>query len=197
MHAFIEHARTFPARLAASGRSLAPLAQGQRPEALFITCSDSRVVPSLITGAGPGQLFELRTAGQIVPRYSLERPTGEAATIEFAVEVLGVAHVVVCGHSHCAAVAALARGEELTAVPALNGWLAHAAEPPPARPPSDRDLDHAVHGHVLAQLERLREYPSIRRRLEEGRITLHGWFYQVHTGLVFACRPGDDLFLPL
>ncbi|MBA9004819.1 carbonic anhydrase [Thermomonospora cellulosilytica] len=197
MHTFIEHARSFPARVAAAGESLAPLADGQQPEALFVTCSDSRVVPSLITGARPGQLFELRTAGQIVPRYSLDRPTGEAATIEFAVEVLGVTDIVVCGHSQCAAVAALARGDDLTAVPAMSGWLAQAAEPVRSERPSERDLDHAVREHVLAQLERLRGYPVIRRRLDDGRITLHGWFYQVHTGLVFAHRPGDDLFLPL
>lgn len=193
MHTFIEHARSFPARVAAAGESLARLAEGQRPLALFVTCSDSRVIPSLITGARPGELFELRTAGGIVPGYTTDRPTGEAATIEFAVEVLGVGDIVVCGHSHCAAVAALARGDALTEVPAMSGWLAQHAGPAP----SGRDLDHAVREHVLAQLERLRGYPAVRQRLDDGRITLHGWFYEVDTGLVYAHRSGDDLFLPL
>ncbi|SEG53467.1 carbonic anhydrase [Thermomonospora echinospora] len=193
MHTFIEHARSFPARVAASGESLARLAEGQQPEALFITCSDSRVIPSMITGARPGELFELRTAGGIVPEYTVDRPTGEAATIEFAVEVLGIDDIVVCGHSHCAAVAALSRGDALSAVPAMSGWLAQHADPAP----SVRDLDHAVREHVLAQLERLRGYPAVRQRLADGRITLHGWFYEVNTGLMYAHQPGDDMFLPL
>ncbi len=105
MQPLIDNARTFGQR----PEKFAGLAQGQAPEVLFITCADSRVVPALITGARPGQLFELRTAGNIVPPYASEHPTGEAATIEYAVEVLGVQHIVVCGHSHCGASRAGAR----------------------------------------------------------------------------------------
>ncbi|MFD8554839.1 carbonic anhydrase, partial [Streptomyces fradiae] len=131
MQPLIDNARTFGQR----PEEFAKLAEGQSPEVLFITCSDSRVVPALITGARPGQLFELRTAGNIVPPYTSGRPTGEAATIEYAVEVLGVRDVVVCGHSHCGAVGALVRGDDLSAVPAVREWLAHAApEPTPGRP---------------------------------------------------------------
>ncbi|MFF4947799.1 carbonic anhydrase, partial [Streptomyces chattanoogensis] len=105
METFIQHARSRMARIAdqyedreAYGR----LAAGQSPLALFITCSDSRVVPSLITGAGPGELFELRTAGNAVPAYQEGMAaSSEAATIEYATRVLGVADIVVCGHSHC------------------------------------------------------------------------------------------------
>ncbi|GAA2439894.1 carbonic anhydrase [Actinomadura vinacea] len=209
MRSFVEHARSFRDRMAADGPSLAPLADGQSPLALFITCSDSRVVPSLITGAAPGDLFELRTAGGIVPRYDLGRPSGEAATIEFAVEVLGVADIIVCGHSQCAAVAARVRGDDLSHVPAMDGWLSHPATTPdqapgdgpataadgPAR--ARAELSEAVRRHVLAQLDRVRGYPCVADRLRQGRIGLHGWFYEVDTGTVSAHRPADGAFQPL
>ena len=105
MQPLIDYARTFRHQTAARPEEFARLAEGQAPQALFITCSDSRVIPSLITGARPGELFELRTAGNIVPPYGSGQPSGETATIEYAVEVLGVTDVVVCGHSHCGAVA--------------------------------------------------------------------------------------------
>lgn len=128
MQPLIDHARSFGRR----PEDFASLAQGQSPQVLFVTCSDSRVVPALITGARPGELFELRTAGNIVPPYVFDRPTSEAATVEYAVDVLGVTEIVVCGHSHCGAVGALVRGEDLTAVPAVRDWLAQA-EPRPRR----------------------------------------------------------------
>src|SRR3954468_8079269 len=103
MQSMIDNARTFPKRAA----HLPRFRDGQHPTALFIACSDSRVVPALITGAGPGELFELRTAGNIVPVYDPGRAFGETATIEFAVEVLQVKHIIVCGHSHCGAVNAI------------------------------------------------------------------------------------------
>ncbi|REE94772.1 carbonic anhydrase [Thermomonospora umbrina] len=195
MRTFIEHARSFPARAAAQGDRLHRHADGQNPFALFITCSDSRVVPSLITGARPGELFELRTAGGIVPVYDLERPTGEAATIEFAVRSLGVADIVVCGHSQCAAVGALVRGDDLPDVPAMGTWLSHAAEP--SVQAEDGDLSLAVQRHVLAQIDRLRSYPAVRERLDEGGLGVHGWFYEVHTGRVLTHGASRDTFLPL
>ncbi|SCK28524.1 carbonic anhydrase [Streptomyces sp. SceaMP-e96] len=127
MQQLTAHARSFENRCAERGEEFRRLGAGQSPQALFVTCSDSRVVPALITGAAPGDLFELRTAGNIVPEYRPERPAGEAATIEYAVQVLGVEHIVVCGHSHCGAVGALVRGEDLTGVPAVRGWLESAA----------------------------------------------------------------------
>ncbi|GJF33062.1 carbonic anhydrase [Kitasatospora sp. NE20-6] len=195
-----DRARSFRDRAARDGREFSGLAAGQQPQALFVTCSDSRVVPSLITGADPGDLFELRTAGNIVPPYRADRPTGEAATVEYAVEVLGVRDIVVCGHSHCGAVGALVRGDDLSAVPAVRAWLAHSD--PVALAPAPADLfDPTVAGpvqrHVLAQLDRLRGYPGIARRTAQGRLRLHAWFYEVHTGLVLAHRPGPDAFLPL
>lgn len=190
MQPLIDHARTFGQR----PEEFARLAEGQSPQVLFITCSDSRVVPALITGARPGELFELRTAGNIVPPYARSRPTGETATIEYAVEVLGVQDVVVCGHSHCGAVGALVRGDDLDAVPAVRDWLAHAAGDPTAADPADPTVAEAVQHHVLAQLLRLRSYPCVEKRLADGRLRLRGWYYEVHTGAVREHRADSDAF---
>jgi carbonic anhydrase len=190
MQPLIDNARMFGER----PEEFAKLAEGQSPEVLFITCSDSRVVPALITGARPGQLFELRTAGNIVPPYGSGTPTGEAATIEYAVEVLGVSDIVVCGHSHCGAVGALVRGDDLNAVPAVRDWLAHAAEEPKCSDTTDPTVVEAVQNHVLAQLLRLRSYPCIEQRLTDGRLRLRGWYYEVHTGAVREHRAETDKF---
>lgn len=193
MQTFIDHARSFGRSADRSGK-LAALARGQAPQALFITCSDSRVIPSLITGARPGELFELRTAGSIVPPYAPGRPSAEAATVEYAVDVLGVRDIVVCGHSHCGAVGALVRGDDLTAVPAVREWLAHAADGPgsPGGPGGGDDpaVERAVQHHVLTQVLRLRSYPCVERH----EVRLHGWYYEVHTGTVLAHQGGSDMF---
>lgn len=206
MQSLIHHARDFHTRISTRDderETFGRLAQGQAPEALFITCSDSRVMPSMITGSRPGQLFELRTAGNAVPHYgAAEQPSGEAATIEYAVSVLQVPDIVVCGHSHCGAVGARVRGDDLATVPAVGGWLASqlaepaelAAEPGESEEPC---VSAAVQRHVRAQLERLRGYPCIAEREAAGQLTLHGWFYAIDTGLVLEHRPQADAFLPL
>ncbi|WP_101256825.1 carbonic anhydrase [Streptomyces barkulensis] len=189
MQPFIDHARVFGQR----SKEFAAHAEGQTPQVLFITCADSRVVPALITGAGPGELFELRTAGNIVPPHTFERPTSEAATIEYAVEVLGVKDVVVCGHSHCGAVGALVRGDDLDAVSAVRDWLHHAT-PCPKGDPQDPAVSEGVQNHVLTQVLRLRSYPCVAERLGSGELSLHAWYYEVHTGAVLAHRPQTDTF---
>ncbi|MFF3330872.1 carbonic anhydrase [Streptomyces sp. NPDC002888] len=190
MQPLIDNARTFGQR----PEEFAQLAQGQSPQVLFITCSDSRVVPALITGARPGELFELRTAGNIVPPYGSDRPSGEAATIEYAVEVLGVQDIVVCGHSHCGAVGALVRGDDLDAVPAVRDWLAHAADEPGAVDAADPTVAAAVQNHVLAQLLRLRSYPCVEKRLANDQLRVRGWYYEVHTGAVREHSADTDAF---
>ncbi|MET9934972.1 MULTISPECIES: carbonic anhydrase [unclassified Streptomyces] len=190
MQPLIDNARSFGRR----PEDFAGLAAGQSPEVLFITCSDSRVVPALITGARPGELFELRTAGNIVPPYASATPTGEAATIEYAVEVLGVKDIVVCGHSHCGAVGAVVRGDDLDSVPAVRDWLAHAAKEPECSDPADPTVAEAVQNHVLTQLLRLRSYPCVEQRLRADGLRLHGWYYEVHTGLVREHRAETDTF---
>lgn len=194
MKALIENARSFPDRVAERHQEFRVLADGQRPEALFITCSDSRVVPTLITGARPGELFELRTAGNIVPPYDSDRPSGETATIEYAVRVLGVRDIVVCGHSHCGAVGALVSGADLSAVPAVRGWLDHSV----TGLPGHAGVPHAVRHHVAAQLDTLRGYPCVREAIAEGALALSAWYYEVDTGAVSVQRPDlDGAFVPL
>ncbi|QDQ09538.1 carbonic anhydrase [Streptomyces spectabilis] len=200
METFITHARGMTDRIAErreERETFGRLAAGQSPLALFITCSDSRVVPSLITGARPGDLFELRTAGNAVPPYEADRPaSSESATIEYAMCVLGVADIVVCGHSHCGAVGAKARGEDLAELPAVRDWLDRqlSSELPADDGPA---VAAAVQRHVREQLVRLRDYPCVSERLESGDVRLHGWYYEVHTGLVAAHHAETDLFLPL
>lgn len=193
MQPLIDNARVFGQR----PEEFARLADGQSPQVLFITCSDSRVVPALITGARPGELFELRTAGNIVPPYGTGSPSGEAATIEYAVEVLGVQDIVVCGHSHCGAVGALVRGDDLDGVPAVRDWLAHAADQPDSEEPTDPTVARAVQHHVLAQLLRLRSYPCVEKRLADGRLRVRGWYYEVHTGAVQEHDAAADRFQAL
>ncbi|MBZ4015263.1 carbonic anhydrase [Streptomyces purpurogeneiscleroticus] len=200
METFIQQARSLNARIAErpeERESFGRFAAGQSPLALFITCSDSRVVPSFITGARPGELFELRTAGNAVPAYREDMTAcAEAATIEYAMRVLKVADIVVCGHSHCGAVGARARAEDLNDAPCVRDWLADqfSADLPLDDSPA---VPGAVQRHVREQLDRLRAYPSVRERMDAGEVTLHGWFYEVHTGLVMAHDQETDAFLPL
>ncbi|MEU7260792.1 carbonic anhydrase [Streptomyces rimosus] len=200
METFIEHARSFNARIAAvheERETYQRLADGQSPLALFITCSDSRIIPSLITGALPGELFELRTAGNAVPPHRPGMPaSAEAATIEYAMRVLRVADIVVCGHSHCGAVGAMARREDLAGAPDVRAWLTQqvSGELPRDEAPT---VATAVQQHVTEQLARLREYPCVRERVDAGEVSLHGWYYEVHTGLVSAHCPATETFLPL
>lgn len=180
------------------------LATGQSPMALFITCSDSRILPNLITQTEPGELFILRNAGNIIPPHGAAISSGEAATIEFAVEVLGVPDIIVCGHSHCGAMKALLGGEAaLKEMPATRAWLSHAE----ATRRIIRDkyqhlegtalLTASVEENVLVQLENLRTHPVVAAGLASRNINLHGWVYKIETGEVFAFDPEQGQFVPL
>ena len=193
MKALLDRARTFRMRVDFDSVTYRKLAEGQYPEALFITCSDSRVIPAMITGARPGEIFELRNAGNIVPPYGRPGACGEAATIEYALEVLGVQDIVVCGHSHCGAMGALKSGDDLSSLPGVDAWLRLA------RPeltsvletaPDDPSLPEVSQGNVVNQLATLRSYPVVRQRLDSGRLRLHGWYYEVDTGFVYEL--GDE-----
>ncbi|MGA5202675.1 carbonic anhydrase [Streptomyces variegatus] len=193
MKALLDRARTFRTRVDFDSGEYRKLAEGQYPEVLFITCSDSRVMPALITGARPGDIFELRNAGNIVPPYGRPGASGEAATIEYALEVLGVQDIVVCGHSHCGAMGVLKSGDDLSALPGVDAWL-HIARPELApvleSAPDDPSLPEVSQGNVVNQLAALRSYPVVRQRLDAGRLRLHGWYYEIDTGFVYEL--GDD-----
>lgn len=179
------------------------LAKGQTPQALFITCSDSRINPTLLTQTEPGDLFILRTAGNIVPPYGAVWG-GEAATIEYAVAVLKVRDIVVCGHSHCGAMAGLLNPASLDGLTAVQALLRHAEstqrivrENYQHITESEARLKVAVEENVLVQLENLRTHPSVAAALSRGEVKLHGWFYKFETGEVFAYDPAAQQFASL
>nr|WP_206440874.1 carbonic anhydrase [Streptomyces scabichelini] len=194
--ALLDRARSFKRRVDFESGEYRKLADGQSPEALFITCSDSRVIPALITGARPGEIFELQNAGNIVPPYGQPGASGEAATVEYALEVLGVQDIVVCGHSHCGAMSAIRSGDDLSKLPGVDAWL-NLARPRLAPvldgSPTGPSLSDVVQLNVVNQLAALRSYPSARQRLDEGRLRLHGWYYEVDTGQVHELDE-DGLF---
>lgn len=166
------------------------LSKGQHPEVLFITCSDSRIVPNLITQTDPGDLFILRNAGNIVPPYGAA-PNGEAATIEFAISALGVKHIIVCGHTLCGAMKGLLSPSSLDEIPAVKSWLTHAEA---ARRLIEENYRHlegqarltaAAEENVLVQMEHLRTHPAVRSKIARGDLAMYGWMYKIESGDVF------------
>lgn len=178
------------------------LSKGQNPETLFITCSDSRIDPNLLTRSQPGDLFILRNAGNIVPPHGAASG-GEAATIEFAVAALGVKDVIICGHSHCGAMKGLLEPEMIDSLPAVSSWLSHAETTRRiirdnyGHLEGDRLVTATVEENVLVQLENLRTLPSVGSRLVRGDLHLHGWVYKIETGEVFAFDSNSGQFVPI
>ena len=177
------------------------LATGQSPETLFITCSDSRIDPNLLTRSRPGDLFILRNAGNIVPPHGAGG--GEAATIEFAVAGLGVKDIIICGHSHCGAMNGLLHPEQLADLPSTAAWLRHAESTARIIRDNYSDLEGnrlltaTIEENVLVQLEHVRTLPAVSSRLVKGDLKLHGWVYKIETGEVFAFDPQSGQFVPL
>ncbi len=172
------------------------LAGGQSPKVLFITCSDSRIDPCLLTQTLPGDLFVVRNAGNIVPEY--REDSGECATIEYAVKVLKTPHVVVCGHSGCGAMAGLLDPGQLETLPAVRRWVA-LSQPAleRAQAASGEKLPELVRQNVILQLERLRAYPFISSALESGALRLHGWVYDIGGGTIVEYDPQRRAFSDL
>lgn len=177
------------------------LARGQNPEALFITCSDSRINLNLLTQTDRGDLFILRNAGNLIPAY--QAGGGERATIEFALVALNVRDIIVCGHSHCDAMKALLEPQKLDGLPAMADWLAHA-EPTRLlmldkypRLEAEALLSATIEENVLVQLENLRTHPAVADGIAAGDLKLHGWVYQIETGRVLAYDAPYGQFVPL
>lgn len=197
MHDLTTAARRFPQTVSADPQRYAKLAAPQEPEVLLITCSDSRVVPEALLDAGPGRVFELRNAGGIVPSYAPGAPGAEQATLEYAVQVLGIRDIVLMGHSGCGAVSALV-GREIPPVPVpeVQGWLAPLPVPEDDAT-SERDdgappLALAVQQHVLNQITALITHPAV-----DDRVTIHPWFLDLVRGQVSRHDPAADAFVPL
>lgn len=179
------------------------LATGQNPQALFVTCSDSRVMPELITQAEPGDLFVLRNAGNLIPPHGAAPDSGAAATIEYAVKSLKVRDVVVCGHTLCGAMQALLHPLLLTDLPSMRRWLrtADATREIVATnyrlPDPDAIWRAMVEENVLVQIENLRTHPAVAASLSRGALKLHGWVYKLETGEVFEFDPTTGQFAPV
>ena len=172
------------------------VAQGQHPKTLFIGCSDSRLVPYLLTGAGPGELFIVRNVGAFIPPYDGSHGLhGTTAAIEFAVLSLEVERIVVCGHSHCGAIRAAYEGVPEEAIN-LKEWLKLASDALlPVRPCSEA-LRRTEQRAVVLQLERLMDYPMVKRHVEAGKLSLHGWHYVIEDGEIHVFDAAQGDFLP-
>lgn len=173
----------------------------QKPEALFITCADSRVNPNLITQTEPGDLFLIRNAGNIVPPYTAASG-GEIATIEYSVEVLGIRNIIICGHSQCGAMKAVLAGG-LDHLPAVKSWVNHAEATRQivARKYPNLKGDElavaAIEENVLVQMNHLSTHPCVASRLAAGELNVFGWYYDIGSGQIFQFDQARGWFFEL
>ncbi len=180
------------------------LSQSQTPEVLFITCSDSRIDPNLLTQTQPGELFIIRNVGNIIPTYGTIN-SGEGAAIEYAVHTLGVKDIIICGHSHCGAMKGLLQlGNLADEMPLVYEWLKHHAEPTRLlvqenykEYSGEELLKVTIEENILTQIQNLETYPVIRSKLHSGQLYLHAWVYEIETGKVFAYNASNSQFVPI
>jgi carbonic anhydrase len=177
------------------------LASSQTPHTLFISCSDSRLVPELVTQCEPGELFVIRNAGNIVPSFG-PQPGGVSATVEYAVAVLGVSDVIICGHSDCGAMTAVATCKCLDHLPAVSNWLRYS-EPAKlvneslAHESVSDSVDSMVRENVIVQLTNIRTHPSVSLAITQGKLKLHGWVYDIGSGVILELDESSRKFSPL
>jgi carbonic anhydrase len=175
---------------------------GQSPKALMISCADSRVAPELITSADPGELFVCRNAGNIVPPFS-QANGGVSSTVEYAVMVLGVRDIVVCGHSDCGAMKAFLTPEKMADMPNVAAWLRHSHAANSVVCSAYPNLEGAERvralalENVIAQINHLRTHPSVAAALAKGELTLHGWFFDIQTRSILALDGSTGVFHPV
>lgn len=183
--------------------TFAKLALGQKPDCLFIACSDSRVVPNLFASSDPGDLFVIRNPGNIVAPSDVDGKSqadeSEAGAIEFALMHLGVPDIVVCGHSECGAMRALCGEVHLGDAVHLESWLRHAEAALQARPEAHLDSHQARHNlvgqlNVLTQLDNLRSYPFVAEREKQGKLRLHAWWFDIANAEVHVFDAKDGRF---
>jgi carbonic anhydrase len=178
----------------------AELANGQNPEVLFITCADSRIDPNLVTRTEPGDLFICRNAGNIVPPHT-RHAGGVTASIEYAVAVLGVRDIVICGHTDCGAMKGAMNLNAVEELPHVRDWLDHARAAVEIAVFKHRDnedkLLRVTEENVLLQLQHLRTHPAVAARISTGEIGVHGWVYHIETGAVTCFDDQANAFIPI
>jgi carbonic anhydrase len=180
----------------------AKLALGQKPDALFICCSDSRVAPNVFASTNPGDLFVLRNLGNLVPpdSSSLEE-TSVPAAIEFSLFTLNVSDIIVCGHSECGAMLALAQGDQALPCPHFRSWLKygeealHKVRKGLAINPTLSEHNQISQMNVLEQMEHILSYPAVRKRIEEKRLRVHGWWFDIAQADVYCYEPAISQFV--
>lgn len=174
-------------------------AKKQKPVALFITCSDSRIIPHMITRTEPGDLFQLRTAGNIVPPYGAVM-SGEGATVEYSIAVLGIRNIIVCGHSQCGAMQALIGNDNLDELPAVKSWFSHAEATRRIVRQKYSDLSPeervvaATEENVLVQMNNLSTHPYVAARLATRELNVYGWYYDIASGTIMQYDQRDGEF---
>ncbi|MBC7924227.1 MAG: carbonic anhydrase [Bryobacteraceae bacterium] len=175
--------------------------EGQKPHTLFITCADSRVDPELITQSGPGELFVTRNIGNLVPTYG-EAGSSVSAVIEYAVNALGVQHIVVCGHTDCGAMKAMLSPGTAAALPTVGMWLRNAdaalsivKSRKSGADDGKEQLAGLIEENVLMQVMHLRTHPSVAGRLDQGDLSLHGWVFDISHGVVRMHDPEVGRFV--
>ncbi|UZE95476.1 carbonic anhydrase [Alkalimarinus alittae] len=179
------------------------LAGGQNPDVLFITCSDSRIDPNLLTGSDPGDLFICRNAGNIIPPHSNETG-GMTASIEYAVALLGVRHIIICGHTDCGAIKGALDLNALTGLPHVKEWLGHCRSAmeivrerndiPYDQCVGPEHLNEAIEENVLQQVQHIRTHPAVAAKLATGKAHIHGWIYDIESGSIRCCDHNDTQF---
>jgi len=179
------------------------LSKGQAPEALFITCSDSRIETAMITQTDPGELFICRNAGNIVPPH-MTQGGGMTASIEFAVAALEVPHIVICGHTECGAMKGAMDLDSLASLPHVKEWLGYskaAVDVVNEIAPDDADdetrMKLLLEQNVVLQLQHLKTHPSVAAKIAKGSLRLHGWVYDIKTGGVEAFDESQNKFVPV
>lgn len=180
----------------------AKLALGQKPDALFVACSDSRVAPNVFVSTNPGDLFVLRNMGNFVPAFTESfQDTSASAAIEFALSSLNVLDIIVCGHSECGAIQAIIEGVDSKSFPHLENWLRHGQE-----------AYHKVKNgftinttlslknqisqvNVLQQMEHIRSYPLVKEKLKKGKLRIHGWWFDIAQADVYCYEESFNQFV--
>jgi carbonic anhydrase len=172
------------------------LAYGQRPDALFITCADSRIDPCLLTQTRPGELFICRVIGNIVPPYP-EKVGGVSATLEYAVGVLEVPSVIICGHTDCGVMRGALNPDALVDYPNVGEWLRYVDVRDRKTEPSAEYLLALAERNVVAQLRNVRTHPAVAERLKDGSLSIYGWVYHIGSGIVTAYDETSGAFRDL
>lgn len=182
--------------------------QGQHPDIFLLTCSDSRVMPELLTQAKPGALFTHRNVGNMIPHYAplfddheqFASPPSEIAALEFAIKGLNVKNIIICGHSDCGAMKVL-----ITPNPSLawvNHWVYAQASSPGItvaleEDHADPELTARTKKNILVQLEKLKTYPMVQERLQKGDLALHGWYFDFQSKKLHIYEPTCKQFVDL